>query len=83
MSQVRNPGGKVLVWEMRAAFDGLVCFCGGPDGYDLLADWHSGKANLGFADGHVELRRPAEVADRAEFYFLTGNPEDCGTHTSW
>ena len=83
LTMVRNPAQKVMIWEQRAPYDGLVCYCMGyTDSNDKLPDWHFGMSNMVFADGHVELRRPAKTqAESDAMFLLTDNGvPDCGSH---
>ena len=68
MTEIRKPSHKILIYEMLSPGSTQ----GGPAAYDpyvgdiavLLSTRHNGRANQGFADGHVELFDPTVFAGK-------------------
>ena len=68
MTEIRKPWHKILIYEMRSPGSTQ----GGPATFDpsvgeivvLLSTRHNGRANEGFADGHVEVFDPSVFAGK-------------------
>ena len=62
ITRIREPAHKIILIEEARPNDGL-CFVGfqGGNTDDTPAFRHQRKGNYGFADGHVETLRPADI----------------------
>jgi prepilin-type processing-associated H-X9-DG protein/prepilin-type N-terminal cleavage/methylation domain-containing protein len=65
-TQILGAAHKILLFEELAPDDGY-CECNGSDQSDLPGNRHDGKANMGFADGHVELMYPSDVSGASTY----------------
>ena len=60
ISQIVEPAHKIVLDEERSPNDGW-CFIGFDDLDDTPGNRHNGRANYGFADGHVESFAPVDL----------------------
>lgn len=60
ISQIIEPSHKIVLDEERSPNDGW-CFIGFDDLDDTPGNRHNGRANYGFADGHVESFAPEDI----------------------
>ena len=60
LSQVKNPSHKILLLEELTPNDGF-CWIYPYDADDTPSFRHNGKADFGFADGHVETLLPQDL----------------------
>ena len=60
ITMIKRPGEKLLICEEQSPNDGNCDMGQTSHGDDLPTDRHNGRANFGFADGHVESLLPTD-----------------------